>query len=397
MTGPVKPTANLLRSELAIPSTSPLNLNGSFAFDRVIKSGYVQRRTQKTKTWKSVYLVLRPNTLFLYKSDKESKLRYKIYLSDLSAVTLLKDPKQKRHNLFGLFSPARNFHFEAPSAQDAQEWVDLIRQDARIEEEEEELFLASPILRRQSFAPAGVLKKASKSPRYPLIDSERLASSSPEPIELPSSKRKHTRKQSLNVESSGMSGNELASHSDFSDTDIQRDHGMSIESLAVQSYSASGTRLSNCSNGRPSLSNRNASQVSGLNLEQDPDRIVWQGWLFFLKSKGGVRQWRKYWAVLRPKNVIFYKDESEYAASCIIDLSTVVNVVDINPVSKTKVHCMQIITDEKSYRLCARDEESLLQCLGAFKSLLSRRREVAARTSGSGTLSSSGPGLQAAS
>lgn len=415
MAGPAKASANLMRSQLVIPSPSPVNLNGSFAFDRVIKSGYVQRRTQKTKvsgctsldfyqcvhvtktgawllqTWKPVYLVLRPNTLFLYKSDQESKLRYKIYLSDLSAVTLLKDPKQKRHNLFGLFSPARNFHFEAPSAKDAQEWVDLIRQDARIEEEEEELFLASPILRRQSFSPAGVLKKASKSPRYPAVDSERLVSSSPEPIEIPAPKRRAERRQSHNMESSGMSGNELASHSDFSDTDIQRNHGLSIESLAVQSYTASGTRMEGGSNGRPSLSNRNASQVSGINLEQGLDRIVWQGWLLFLKSKRGVRQWKSYWAVLRPKNVIFYKNESEYAASFIIDMSTVVNVVDINPVSKTKVHCMQIITDEKSYRLCARDEESLLHCLGAFKSLLSKRKELEARTSGSGNLSSSAP------
>ena len=28
---------------------SPVNQNGSFEFDRVIKAGYVQRRTQKTK------------------------------------------------------------------------------------------------------------------------------------------------------------------------------------------------------------------------------------------------------------------------------------------------------------------------------------------------------------
>ena len=28
---------------------SPVNQNGSFEFDRVIKSGYVQKRTQKTK------------------------------------------------------------------------------------------------------------------------------------------------------------------------------------------------------------------------------------------------------------------------------------------------------------------------------------------------------------
>ena len=184
-----------------------------------------------------------------------------------------------------------------------------------------------------------------------------------------------------------MSGNELASHSDFSDTDIQRNHGVSIESLAVQPLSPSGAaRFRGSLDGPPSFGNRNASQISGLNLEQDPDRVLWQGWLMFLKSKGGVRQWKNYWAVLRLKNLIFYKDKTEYAASRIIDMSTVVNVVDIDPVSKTKVHCMQIITDEKSYRLCARDEETLLQCLGAFKSLLSKRRELEVRASTSGNL-----------
>ncbi len=331
--------------------------------------------------------MLRPNTLSLYKSDKESKLRHKVFLSDLSAVTLLKDPKQKRHNLFGLFSPARNYHFEAPSEKDAQEWVDSIRKDARIEEEEEELFLASPIVRRQSFAPAGVLRNAPGSPRHPMIDSERLASSSPEPAEAVIPKRKQGRRLSYNVESSGLSGNELASHSDFSDTDVQRNYRISIESLAVQPHSASGTRPETNANGRPSLGDRKLNQANGnSNPDQDLDRVVWQGWLLFLKTKGGVRQWKNYWTVLRSKNVIFYKDESEYSASFIIDMSTVVNVVDIDPVSKTKVHCLQVITDEKSYRLCTRDEESLLQCLGAFKSLLSKRRELEARTSGPGNI-----------
>ncbi|RYP10461.1 hypothetical protein DL764_000644 [Monosporascus ibericus] len=385
--GPTRTSTSHLRNHLSVAASSPVNLNGSFEFDRVIKSGYVQRRTQKTKTWKPVYLVLRPNALSLYKTDKESKLRQKVYLSDLSAVTLLKDPKQKRHNLFGLFSPARNFHFEAPTQEDAQEWVDLIRKDARIEEEEEEMFLASPIVRRQSFAPAGLLGNKSERARHAAMENERFLSSSPEPVEVTTSRPKSGRRPSHNVESSGFSGNELASHSDFSDTDIQRNHGVSIESLAVQPLSPSGAaRFRGSLDGRPSFGNRNASQISGLNLEQDPDRVLWQGWLMFLKSKGGVRQWKNYWAVLRLKNLIFYKDKTEYAASRIIDMSTVVNVVDIDPVSKTKIHCMQIITDEKSYRLCARDEETLLQCLGAFKSLLSKRRELEVRVSTSGNL-----------
>ncbi|KAH7040998.1 PH domain-containing protein [Microdochium trichocladiopsis] len=369
------------QAQLAVPITSPVNQNGSFEFDRVIKAGYVQRRTQKTKAWKTVYLVLRPNTLSIYKSDSESKLRHKIYLTDLSAVTMLRDPKQKRQNLFGLYSPAKNYHFEARTAADAQEWIDLIRQDARIEEEEEEMFLASPIVRRQSFAPTSMLAGGSENtpPQRPEFD--RFASSSPEPLEArrPNLAPHSARRASHPLEPSGMSGTEMASHSDFSDAEAQRMFGASAENLAVGSFSTSGIRLDPGSLNRPVLGNRNLSQVSGLNGDQDPDRVVWQGWLWFLKGKRGVRQWKDCWAVLRPRNLILYKDESEYTAYFILPLSVIVNTVDIDPVSKTKTHCMQIITDEKSYRLCAHEEESLVQCLGAFKSILNKRKELEAR------------------
>lgn len=39
-----------LQSQLGLAAaSSPVNQNGSFEFDRIIKSGYVQKRTQKTK------------------------------------------------------------------------------------------------------------------------------------------------------------------------------------------------------------------------------------------------------------------------------------------------------------------------------------------------------------
>lgn len=41
--------ASRLRSQLGLATPSPVNQNGSFEFDRVMKSGYVQKRTQKTK------------------------------------------------------------------------------------------------------------------------------------------------------------------------------------------------------------------------------------------------------------------------------------------------------------------------------------------------------------
>ena len=46
---PTDNAAVRLRSQIALETFSPVNQNGSFEFDRVIKSGYVQKRTQKTK------------------------------------------------------------------------------------------------------------------------------------------------------------------------------------------------------------------------------------------------------------------------------------------------------------------------------------------------------------
>jgi hypothetical protein len=36
---------------------------------------------------------------------------------------------------------------------------------------------------------------------------------------------------------------------------------------------------------------------------------------------------------------------------------------------------MQIITEEKSYKFCAHNEDTLDKSLGAFKSLLAKRKE----------------------
>ncbi|KAK3296272.1 uncharacterized protein B0H64DRAFT_417749 [Chaetomium fimeti] len=362
------------RGRLAADAYSPVNQNGSFEFDRVIKSGYVQKRTQKTKTWRTIYLVLRPNTLYIYKSDKEEKLRRKVYLSDLTAVTLLKDPKNKRPNVFGLFSPAKNFHFQAPSLKDAQEWVELIRQDARIEEEEEEMFLASPTARQPSFFHGAEVDNDNGRQIRALASPEHFLSSSPEPTEPPirNLPKPYARRPS-HIDSSGLSGAELASHSDFSDSDMHRVPGASFESLAAHQPSTSPALP------RPSIGTINNNRVSGTHQDADPDRVIWQGWMWFHRSKGGVRQWKKSWGVLRPRNFILYKDGAESSVLFLLYMSSIVNVVETDSKSRTKKHCLQIITDEKSYRFCTHDEEALVQCLGAFKSLLAKRRELEAR------------------
>lgn len=292
-------------------------------------------------------------------------------LSDLTAVAFLKDPKQKRQNVFGLFSPSRNYHLEAKSRKDAEEWVELIRTEARIEEEEEEMLLASPG-GTVTGSYGGFEQAMQKRNEQRRLHDERLGSSSPEPSDpIPPRPRSKAlglpaaRRASHTIE---YSGNELASHSDMSETDItraRRESRASIpeEPLAVQPPT------------RPMMGARNVSQMSGFNVEQDPERVVWQGYLLYLSSKGGVRRWKDLWVVLRPKSIALYKNDSEYSPILIISLSSVINAVEIDPLSKTKVHCLQIITEEKSYKFCAHNEDTLDKSLGAFKSLLAKRKE----------------------
>jgi hypothetical protein len=105
------------------------------------------------------------------------------------------------------------------------------------------------------------------------------------------------------------------------------------------------------------------------------ERVIWHAHLYVLHSSRGLRQWKLLWAVLRPKSLAFYKNEDEYAATLIIPLSSVIDAVDLDPISRSKRHCMQIIAEEKSWRVCAMDEEGLAKWLGALKSVLVRKKE----------------------
>lgn len=346
---------------------SPVNQNGSFEFDRVVKSGTVLKRTRKTKAWKPIHLVLRPNFLSIYKDKDETKLRHQINLSEVTAVARQKDPKRKMDHVFGLFSPSRNFHLGAPSEKDAQEWVQLIRSEARIDEEEEEMILMSPAQKTfQGFERH--LKRDGLGSSSSEAEGLRRPSNSIAPENMHSARRpSHT--------ITSYSGNEHGSFSDFSDT------------TGVAAFQDSSLSLANTKNAerspppaapgenRPTI-DRSFREVSSLSATPDDERVVYHGWLYVLKSKRGVRQWKKLWVVLRPKALGLYKNEEEYSANLIIPFPNIINAVEIDPISRSKRYCMQIISEERNYRFCAPDEDALARWLGAFKSLLAKRKEA---------------------
>ncbi|KNG47805.1 ph-domain-containing protein [Stemphylium lycopersici] len=331
--------ANPKAASASVDLMSPVNQNGCFEFDRIIKQG--------TVSWKPIYVVLRPNFLSIYKDKDETKLRHRINLSEITAVARQRDSKKKMDHVFGIFSPARNYHLGASTDKEAQDWVHLIRTEARIGvDDEAEMTVMSPTAGKKTFVGFG------RPNRENMVSS----SSETEPRPSTSIAPEHMHSARRPSQALNYSGGEHASISDFDFSDTNQPSANSLPP-------------------RTPKDKRSASQQSNIGSTPDEERVVYHGWLYVLKSKGGVRQWKKIWLVLRPKCLAFYKNDDEYSATHIISFASIIDAVDIDPLSRSKQHCMQVICEEKNYKFCAPDDDSLAKWLGAFKSLLIKKRD----------------------
>ncbi|EAW13079.1 PH domain-containing protein [Aspergillus clavatus NRRL 1] len=357
---------------------SPVNENGSFEFDRVLKTGKVYRRVKHKHafraSWKPAYLVLRPNLLSVYKDEEATRLRASITLSEVTAVAPVRSPRSSRQYVFGIFSPSKNYRFQASSEKDADDWIQRIRAETRMDEEEE-AFLA---LSQKRNIPATKAQHIDDTTDHSDFDYP-VRASSPELGRGLSPGRYSNRFGSLQDHS----GNEITSYSEWSDgpsssTNVHLKARSSIPNLTTPQA--------------PPLP-RDNSRHHDLGILRDPERVIYNGYLQCLRIKGAVRQWKRLWVVLRPKSLGFYKDdqvwaasvlrhekltgdEQEYSAIKIIPMSQVIEAAEVDPLSRSKKFCLQIIAEDKSYRLCAPDEESLAKWLGSLKSILIARKKL---------------------
>ena len=105
------------------------------------------------------------------------------------------------------------------------------------------------------------------------------------------------------------SANDMTSFSEWSDGPSTGTNLRSKRSRNNLSSPASKPR-------QPSLP-REGSRNADLGALRDPERVLCNGYLKCLRTKGAVRQWKRYWVVLRPRTLGFYKDDQVSSSSCI--------------------------------------------------------------------------------
>ena len=185
------------------------------------------------------------------------------------------------------------------------------------------------------------------------------------------------------------SANDMTSFSEWSDGPSTGTNLRSKRSKNNLSSSAPKPR-------QPSLP-REGSRNADLGALRDPERVLCNGYLKCLRTKGAVRQWKRYWVVLRPRTLGFYKDDQvssssfpasenlnssinfclqEYSPAKVVHMSSVIDAAEVDPMSRSKSFCLQVIAEDKAFRLCTTDEESLAKWLGALKSIIIARKKL---------------------
>ncbi|KAJ3408298.1 hypothetical protein HDU80_006159 [Chytriomyces hyalinus] len=102
---------------------------GSLDAEKVLKSGYLKKKGEKRKTWKTRWFVLRTTKLAYYKNEKEYELLNIIPLQNITTVADV--DLQRRSNVFGLVTRERTFYFQASGPTEMESWIFLMREAQR--------------------------------------------------------------------------------------------------------------------------------------------------------------------------------------------------------------------------------------------------------------------------
>lgn len=221
--------------------------------------------------------MLRADRLSCYKDQGEYKIHRQIYLADVTAVAALKDAKQPF--AFGIFSKSKNFHFRAGSEEETNDWTNKIWAAVAKEVPEEEMMLSSPTVA----AAVGAFNRRNSVMLPPSSPPDHAAA-------------RHGARASMHT--LDYSGPDVGSVSSLSD-------GARISQLSL-SHQDTGAQVDPRMSVEPQRITRNGS---GLSSTEQLSKTIWHGYLYCLKSKGGIKQWKKYWIVVRNVNIGFYKNE----------------------------------------------------------------------------------------
>jgi pleckstrin homology domain-containing family A member 1/2 len=285
--------------------------------------------------------VLFPTRLCYYSDEKEYEILKIISLEKIHSVAYVET--KKRPFVFALITKERTWYYQAEDHSEMETWIQTIRNQIKILDQEIDIHPHEIHLHQPPTLQSPALRMPSNSLSIPIPGSntEEFSGSPTDYPSFPSSPI-------------GTLSNALSNR-------VGR-VSYQPESFASPLAQTWAPKIDSESDEDP--------PISAVLAKLPGDDIVHcQGWLFKLKNVGGIKTWKRHWYVLRNGKLISYKDETEYEVCRMIELITVLDILDIEPLRvkpKQAQHLFKVVLPNKTWILCAESDQQRQDWLKAL-------------------------------
>ncbi|CAG8515875.1 5985_t:CDS:2 [Acaulospora colombiana] len=309
---------------------NPEEARETLKHENIIKCGYLEKKQEIRNNWKRRWFVLRPTKLAYYKSEKEYELLQNLDLNDIRAVAEVK--LKNKTDVFGIVTPKRTYYVHAASKKELDEWVDAINkvkkevQDSDLLDVDDEGSQADSEIMNSYKGKSPANKLHSLKLETPLSSGQAVdeaMSRSPESpgIEIPRSPPFQSSEQG-----EGAAG--------------PIPNGLSSPSSPVTGQFAPDRKDSS-----------SEEYEAEMGEEEENDDTIRSGYVYKLDRYKGKRAHKN------------------------INLSDILDAIEIDDISKSKQHCFKIITPKRNYICRASSEELQVAWLAALQMALNKTKE----------------------
>lgn len=286
--------------------------------NKVLISSYLSKRSKKTHQWRNVWVVLRNCQLSYYKNEKEHKA---LKVFNIDSILSFSEVKDRASNHFAIYTNNRILHFRAANRPLFDRWIKTLGElDCRRQVE------------------MGLIQ----------------------PSDL-------TAKDNNATTAVGNGGDTPQSSSNEEDT------GYDTSTYLPNGEHVIGNSTEECAVQRP-IGDHNTTEGTDLHhssmADDDDEFVVQQGYLQKLKKRYSI--WQKYYVVMTNRSVSFFKhqeDVRKFKVITSLPANDIIDVIELDPLSKSKKWCFLLITPTKRKRFCASSEADILAWLSALKFL----------------------------
>lgn len=323
--------------------------------NRILISSWLQKRSHKTHQWQKRWVVLRNCQLSYYKDSSEHKPSCVINRANLLSYSAIRDNNNKHH--FAIYTSNRGIHWKTDDQNTYNQWINAL-----------ELFIQQH--------DEGNENPPTESRIIPSKDYHFTKPNALAELDLSSSEDQYF--------SSGFdSPMSLRDHQEptFAPSPILLEHPEEEETCPSPLTDKDSLDKPSTPPSLPrpmlespaSLPKSSPVPTPKTNIGGSDEYIIEQGYLLRLRKR--YNQWRKFYIILTNENISFHKNNLDLSKPYkVIPIQDIVDVIELDPLSKTKNWCLLIITPEKRLRFCADSEEEMIKWLSALKTLVLKRR-----------------------